>query len=94
MVFVEAMSCGAPVIGAKSGGPLDFVSPAVGELVPEADSTDELSVSLKDAILRAVNEDWRTAKESACIKLVDTEYSAKRQCTELLANAKRMLKQQ
>lgn len=93
MVFVEAMSCGAPVIGAASGGPLDFISPEVGELVPEADSTDELSVSLIDAILRSIKEDWRSSKESACMTLVDTKYSAKGQCTDLLANAKRMLKQ-
>jgi glycosyltransferase involved in cell wall biosynthesis len=94
MVFVEAMSCGAPVIGAQSGGPLDFVSSEVGELVPEADSTDELSVSLVDAVLRSIKEDWRTTKEEACITLVDTKYSAKGQCTDLLANAKRMLKQE
>merc|ERR1712232_940389 len=33
LVFVECMACKTPVIGANSGGPKDFVSPSVGELV-------------------------------------------------------------
>merc|ERR1719213_1228049 len=33
LVFVECMACKTPVIGAKSGGPQDFVSSSVGELV-------------------------------------------------------------
>merc|ERR1712217_944741 len=35
LVFVECMACRTPVIGANSGGPKDFVTPDVGELVAE-----------------------------------------------------------
>ena len=41
MVFLECMACGTPVIGADSGGPKDFVSPAEGALVPETPSLGE-----------------------------------------------------
>merc|ERR1711881_131919 len=37
MVFVECMACGCPTIGAKSGGPVEFVKPAQGSLVEEED---------------------------------------------------------
>merc|ERR1711948_42782 len=35
MVFIECMACGCPTIGAKSGGPVEFVKPAQGVLVEE-----------------------------------------------------------
>merc|ERR1719324_1751776 len=43
LVFVECMACKAPVIGANSGGPKDFVVPEVGELVAEPPETTDLS---------------------------------------------------
>merc|ERR1712188_131848 len=43
LVFVECMACKTPVIGANSGGPKDFVTPAVGELVAEPPETKDLS---------------------------------------------------
>merc|ERR1712061_344483 len=43
--FVECMACKTPVIGANSGGPKDFVTREVGELVEEpAETTDLASV--------------------------------------------------
>merc|ERR1719230_2561591 len=66
LVFVECMACKTPVIGANSGGPVDFVSKAVGELVPEPPETKDLSTvdkgvvtlgkTLAEAISRALNE--------------------------------------
>merc|ERR1712087_601568 len=43
LVFVECMACKTPVIGANSGGPKDFVTPDVGELVAEPAETTDLS---------------------------------------------------
>merc|ERR1712187_656702 len=43
LVFVECMACMTPVIGANTGGPKDFVTPEVGELVPEPPQTKDLS---------------------------------------------------
>ena len=88
------MACSSPAIGAASGGPLDFVSEEVGELVPEADTTDEIAVSLNDAVQRAVKEDWKAKHGAACMVLVDAKQSARGQCTDLLANAKKMLGQE
>merc|ERR1719437_326786 len=72
LVFVECMACKTPVIGANSGGPKDFVVPAVGELVSEPPETKDLStvaegikalsVTGKEAITRALKEDWKSKK--------------------------------
>merc|ERR1719335_778072 len=45
LVFVECMACMTPVIGANSGGPKDFVTPDVGELVAEPPETKDLSTA-------------------------------------------------
>merc|ERR1712146_57825 len=43
LVFVECMACKTPVIGANSGGPKDFVTADVGELVAEPPETVDLA---------------------------------------------------
>ena len=43
LVFVEYMAVRTPVIGANSGGPKDFVTTDVGELVGEPEETVDLS---------------------------------------------------
>jgi len=85
LVFIEAMACGTPVIGADSGGPRDFVTPEVGELVPEPgpDALEELSESLNDAVTRAIKENHKVTKRAACLKLA-SEYSVKAQCKKLI----------
>ena len=50
-VLVEALACGTPVVGTRSGGPEDIVTPDVGMLVPVGDER-----ALADAI-RAVLDD-------------------------------------
>merc|ERR1712194_889731 len=47
MVFVECFACGCPAIGAKSGGPTEFVTPEQGVLVEEE----------KDGLERRLEED-------------------------------------
>merc|ERR1712151_700780 len=79
LVFVECMACRTPVIGANSGGPKDFVTPDVGELVTEPPETTDLATvpngvetlgkTLTEAISRALTEDWKKSKADACIKL-------------------------
>merc|ERR1719183_2496653 len=73
LVFVECMACKTPVIGANSGGPKDFVTPDVGELVAEPPETKDLSTvadgietlgkTLNEAISRSLNENWKETKE-------------------------------
>jgi len=98
LVFVEAMACKAPVIGANSGGPKDFVTADVGELIAEAPETTDLSTvplgvetigkNLLEAISRALKEDWKTTKGDACIKLAHDKFTVKAQVVAMLAAIK------
>ena len=98
LVFVECMACGCPVMGANSGGPKDFVSPEVGELVAEpAETTDlntvpngiaTLGATLDEAIGRALTEDWKKSKRDACIKLVLDNYTVGAQVSKMLHDVK------
>eukprot|EP00511_Aplanochytrium_stocchinoi_P004848 CAMPEP_0204834548 /NCGR_PEP_ID=MMETSP1346-20131115/20045_1 /ASSEMBLY_ACC=CAM_ASM_000771 /TAXON_ID=215587 /ORGANISM="Aplanochytrium stocchinoi, Strain GSBS06" /LENGTH=470 /DNA_ID=CAMNT_0051967917 /DNA_START=106 /DNA_END=1518 /DNA_ORIENTATION=+ len=91
MVFVECMACGTPVIGANSGGPKDFVSDDVGELVPESDSIDTLAKSLADAIERAIKDKWKETRKAACKELVESKYSVTVQCSNLVQATREFL---
>jgi glycosyltransferase involved in cell wall biosynthesis len=94
LVFVEAMACKAPVIGANSGGPKDFVTAEVGELVAEPPETKDLSTvaegvktlggTLKEAISRALNEDWKKTKGEACFKLAHDRFTVGAQVANML----------
>merc|ERR1712113_33454 len=94
LVFVECMACKTPVIGANSGGPKDFVTADVGELVAEPPETKDLSTvaegvktlggTLAEAISRALNENWKQKKGAACIKLAHDKFTVKTQVTNML----------
>jgi glycosyltransferase involved in cell wall biosynthesis len=98
LVFVECMACKTPVIGANSGGPKDFISTAVGELVAEPPETTDLatvpngvetlSKTLTEAISRALKEDWKKTKGEACIKLAIDRFTVGAQVTKLLDGVK------
>ncbi|HSV88125.1 MAG TPA: glycosyltransferase [Bacteroidales bacterium] len=51
VVFIEAMSCGLPVIGSSSGGPHDFVNKKVGMMVPI-----QHPAGLAEAMIRMVQQ--------------------------------------
>nr|VFJ74234.1 MAG: Glycosyltransferase involved in cell wall bisynthesis [Candidatus Kentron sp. FW] len=89
MVFMEAMACGCPVIGVNSGGPREFVSPAVGELVPEfgARVLDPLAKAIAATVQRAIGENWKTNKAPACMDLVCGNYTISQQVDKLLSLA-------
>jgi len=98
LVFVECMACRTPVIGANSGGPKDFVTPDVGELVTEPPETTDLSTvpngvetlgkTLTEAISRALKEDWKKSKADACIKLAHDKFTVQSQVTKMLEAVK------
>merc|ERR1712176_840855 len=98
LVFVECMACRTPVIGANSGGPKDFVSPEVGELVAEPPETHDLSTvplgimtlgeSLREAISRSLAEDWKKAKGEACFNLAHDRFTVGAQVSQMLRDAK------
>merc|ERR1712039_638392 len=97
LVFVECMACRTPVIGANSGGPKDFVTSDVGELVPEPHETTDLhsvplgiktlGATLAEAIGRALKEDWKASKAEACIKLAHDKFTVGAQVSQMLKDA-------
>merc|ERR1711874_230721 len=100
LVFVECMACKTPVIGANSGGPKDFVVPAVGALVPEPPETKDLSTvaagvetlgkTLAEEISRALDENWKKTKGEACIKLAHDKFTVKTQVTNMLKDVRKL----
>merc|ERR1712050_56035 len=76
LVFVECMACKTPVIGANSGGPKDFVTSDVGELVAEPPETVDLATvpngavtlgkTLNETISRSLKENWKKTRGEAC----------------------------
>jgi len=101
LVFVECMACKTPVIGANSGGPKDFVSTSVGELVAEPPETtdlptvplgiDTLSVTLNEAITRSLKENWKESKGAACIKLAHDKFTVQAQVKQMLVDVETRL---
>ena len=91
LVFIECMACGTPVIGADSGGPRDFVIPAVGTLVPETDDRAALAVSLATAVTQAVEEDWKLTKGTAAESYAKQHFSVGGQVTALLEAVDRLI---
>jgi len=94
LVFVECMACRTPVIGANSGGPKDFVTSEVGELVAEPPETTDLSTvalgvktlgnTLNETISKALKEDWKKTKADACIKLALDKFTVGAQVGKML----------
>merc|ERR1719382_1102446 len=82
MVFIECMACGTPVIGAASGGPLSFVTEAVGTLVPESADIASFSKVLCKTIMQALEEDWKAEKKAACLELVQA-FTMEKQCNQI-----------
>merc|ERR1712038_655025 len=94
LVFVECMACKTSVIGANSGGPKDFVSTDVGELVAEPPETHDLATvpdgvktlgdTLSEAISRSLKEDWKTSKGEAGFKLAHDKFTVGAQVRQML----------
>ena len=89
LVFIECMACGTPVIGANSGGPRDFVTGDVGELVAESDDLANLSTSLAETITRAIREDWKSRKGQNAARFAAANFSVANQVEQLLAEVDR-----
>jgi len=87
------MACGTPVIGAKSGGPTEFVTDKVGVLIDEEKEwqTEEgmkrLGQRLAETVTQALNEDWKgKSKGPNCLPYVKENYSTTVQCEDMLEN--------
>merc|ERR1712165_491437 len=90
MVFVECFACGCPAIGARSGGPVEFVRESEGLLVDEEQAWNtpagakRLGSKLAAAVNKALTEDWKKTKGPGCIKFVQEEFSTTTQCSTML----------
>ncbi len=85
LVFIEAMACGTPVIGADSGGPRDFVDESVGVLVDETDDLALLGERLHHAVEQALAEDWKRIRGPHAMNHAISNFSVRNQVSELLA---------
>lgn len=83
LVFIECMGCGTPVIGAKSGGPLDFVKEDVGTLVDEGTNA-EVSERVYSATMKALTENWKKTKGPRCLQYALERFSLSAQATLML----------
>ncbi|EPY36287.1 sucrose-phosphate synthase-like protein [Strigomonas culicis] len=83
LVFIECMGCGTPVIGAKSGGPLDFINDKVGTLVEEG-TNEEVSERVYDAVSQALKEDWKKTKGPECLRYAIERFSLTSQADLML----------
>merc|ERR1712039_564083 len=98
LVFVECMACKTPVIGANSGGPKDFVTSEVGELVAEPPETTDLSTvaagvktlgaTLSEAITRSLKEDWKKKKGEEGLRLAHDKFTVGAQVGKMLEDLK------
>eukprot|EP00484_Ammonia_sp_Unknown_P009777 CAMPEP_0197054782 /NCGR_PEP_ID=MMETSP1384-20130603/49797_1 /TAXON_ID=29189 /ORGANISM="Ammonia sp." /LENGTH=504 /DNA_ID=CAMNT_0042488091 /DNA_START=22 /DNA_END=1536 /DNA_ORIENTATION=- len=68
MVFVETMACGTPVIGARSGGPMEFVDEKVGALVDENEDRQVMVQDLAKYVIQFVNNGEKAKKRKECLK--------------------------
>jgi len=84
LVLIEAMGCGTPVIGAKSGGPCDFVTDEVGALVPEQRDRHAFVEALTATIRTALAEDWKSTKGPSAAEYAANRFSIDRQCQALV----------
>jgi len=92
------MACRTPVIGANSGGPKDFVTNDVGELVAEPEETVDLATvplgiktlgkTLNEAISRSLKEEWKKKKADACIQLALDKFTVGAQVSAMLRDVK------
>ena len=74
-VFLEAMTCGVPVIVPKSGGPLSFVNTDAAAPNGWLVEPDDIE-SLADAMVHAVNDrDERLRRSGNAYRQVRAEYA-------------------
>ncbi len=83
LVLLECMACGTPVIGAASGGPLDFVNESNGVLIDEDEDHDVLARRLADAVLTALRDDWKSKKGPSAAQFARENYSLEAQCRKI-----------
>lgn len=94
MVFIECAACGCPMIGAKSGGPVEFVTDKQGVLVPEEPEWQteagiaKLGASLADSVKTAIGENWKQTKGPGCVQWVADNFSTFAQCDKMLQDMK------
>jgi len=96
MVFIECFACGCPAIGAKSGGPTEFVLPEQGVLVEEEPEwqteagAKRLGKKLAEQVSKALAEDWKgKTKGPGCVPFVEQNFSTMAQCQAMLDDMRR-----
>ena len=84
LVFIECMACQTPVVGARSGGPVDFVTSDVGVLLEESEDNAVLAQRLADTVCAAVADDWKAKMGPTCLDYATKNFSLRAQCERML----------
>lgn len=87
LVAIEALACGAPVVGTNQGGLPDFITPEVGALVPVEDSN-----ALADAILDTIQRNRERNMSEACNEYARKNFSREISIEKVEEIYKRLLK--
>lgn len=77
---LEALAAGAPVIAAANSGLEELVSPEIGQLVAVDDAA-----ALSAAVVRAIDEDWKTTRGPAARQFAAHERGVRRWIERLTA---------
>lgn len=70
LVAIEALACGAPVVGTNQGGLPDFITSEVGDLVPVEDSA-----ALSEGILKMLKNNSRREMADICHNYAEFNFS-------------------
>merc|ERR1712156_315943 len=78
------------VIIAPNGINVDKFKPREKDLNTVAAGVETLGKTLAEAITTALNEDWKTSKGEACIKLAHDKFTVEAQVTNMLADVQKL----
>lgn len=83
---LEAMAAGTPVLGSSAGGLAEILNDRIGGLVTVDDH--EL---LAEAVVQAINEDWKRAKGPAARAYVREHHTLERAVTKIVARYEQVI---
>ncbi|XP_063724340.1 uncharacterized protein LOC134851994 [Symsagittifera roscoffensis] len=89
MVLIEALACGASVIGMESWAPFDFHKENVGVMLKDGENTDEIARTLHDAVAKSVHEKGDINRRDHCALFALNNFSNAQKVKELLETMKK-----
>ena len=76
VVFIERMACGTPTLGARSGGPAEFITDDAGVLIDEVPNLarggrrQKLGDALAVEVTKVIKKDWAGKTKGAQVRTI------------------------